>query len=179
MNGAKVRVMESARDCPHLPTPTEHMTWRHLAQWRGNEGGEFYQTALTYGQFLWRQQLSARALLAVDRGLYANLQGEEAELAQWPLPYRAIGWLVANNPDDTFIGNPRVHYQHLADRVRGERADQKKWRAWAAWAVVRAVAPDYPNDPKHDVVEPSISEIENALAEFGIPGEVAMWQAAL
>ena len=26
-----------------------------------------------------------------------------------------------------------LDYQHLADRVRGERADLKKWRAWAAW----------------------------------------------
>lgn len=171
--------MESVLDCPHLPTPTAHMTWRDLAQWRDDQGGAFYLTALTYGQFLWRQQLSARALLAVDRGLYADLQGNEAELTHWPLPYRAIGWLVANNPADTFIGNPRVHYQHLADRVRGERCEQKKWRAWAGWAVVRSVAPGYPADPKHAVTEPTLDEIQAALAEFGVPGEIAMWQAAL
>ncbi len=149
-----------------------------MARWRNDQGGEFYVTALAYGQFLWRKGLSARALLAVDRGLYADLSGDEAELQDWPLPYRAIGWLVANNPPGVFIGNPRVHYQHLADRVRGDRFEQKKWRAWAAWAVVRQVAPDYPADPKHDVVEPTFAEIENGLAEFGVSGEVEMWRAA-
>lgn len=155
------------------------MSWRDLSVWRDDQSADFYVTALAYGQYLWRKSLSARALLAVDRALYAELQGDEEVLARWPLPYRAIGWLVANNPEGVFIGNPRVHYQHLADRVRGDRAEQKKWRAWAAWAVVRYVAPDWSNDPKHDVVEPSLAEVEAGLRAHGAQGEAEVWLAVL
>ncbi|GHC02494.1 hypothetical protein [Cerasicoccus arenae] len=155
------------------------MDWRDLARWRKNPGEDFYRTALAYGQYLWEQGLSARALLAVDRALYANLHGDEAVLEEWPWPYETIGWLVANNPADQFIGNPRVHYQHLADRVRGERADQKKWRAWAAWAVVRQVAPELPPDTKHAVVEPTLAEIAIGLRTHGAPGELDAWQRVI
>lgn len=164
---------------PYLPEPNGDMSWRDLSPYRDDQGPAFYETALRYGQCLWLKGLSARALLAVDRALYADLQGDEDILAEWPWPYRAIGWLVANNPEGVFIGNPRVHYQHLADRVRGERAEQKKWRAWAAWAVVRQVAPEYPHDPKHEVAEPTLEEIDAALAGCGAAGEVAVWRAVI
>ncbi|MFM7209632.1 MAG: hypothetical protein ACKOY8_07415, partial [Verrucomicrobiota bacterium] len=73
----------------------------------------------------------------------------------------------------------RVHYQHLADRVQGERAEIKKWRAWAAWAVVRAARPDLPADPKHAVREPMSDEIELGLTAHGVSGEAAEWRIAL
>lgn len=165
--------------CPHLPEPTMGMSWRSISRYRDDQGAAFYLTALQYGQYLWRQSLSARALLAVDRALYADLRGDEAVLAEWPWPYAAIGWLVANNPENVFIGNPRVHYQHLADRVRGDRMEQKKWRAWAAWAVVRNIAPELPADPKHDVAEPTLAEIEAGLSAHGASGEAAIWRAVL
>ena len=165
--------------CPHLPDPVEAMDWKHLNAHRETLGGEFFLTALRYGQQLWTDNLPARALLAVDRALYANLKGDEPELRDHPLPYAAIAWLVKNNPDDTFTGNARVHYQHLADRVRGDREYLKRWRAWAAWALVRRVRPDLPADPKHAVVEPDEALIAAELALHGIPGEVAMWRAAL
>jgi len=165
--------------CPHLPPAREGLTWRDLNRWRANQGAAFYETALAYGQTLWTQGLTARAILAVDRALYADLTGQEAVLRQWPWPYAAIGWLVTHNPADTFMGNPRVHYQHLADRVRGERADLKKWRAWAAWAVVRRVAPELPPDPKHSVLEPGVEEIAAGLNAHGATGETVIWRAAL
>jgi hypothetical protein len=165
--------------CPHLPDPVETMDWRHMNALRDAPGGALFLTGLRYGQQLWQQNLPARALLAVDRALYADLKGDEPELAQHPLPYAAIAWMVANNPGDAFTGNARVHYQHLADRVRGEREAQKRWRAWAAWAVVRRVCPDLPADPKHAVEEPTEARIEAELMAHGIPGEVAMWRAAL
>lgn len=164
--------------CPHLPDPVETMDWRHLNAHRNKQGGAFFLTALRYGQQLWAQNLPARALLAVDRALYADLKGDEPELAAHPLPYAAIAWMVKNNPGDAFTGNARVHYQHLADRVRGEREEQKRWRAWAAWAIVRRVSPELPADPKHAVEEPAESRIEKELTEHGVPGEVAMWRAA-
>ena len=99
-------------------------------------------------------------------------------LTEYPMPYRAIGWMV-KQPADTFTGNARVHYQHLADRVRGERADLKKWRAWAAWAVTRYVRPDLTGDPKHIVSEPTHAEIEAGLSTYGVSGEIDEWRRAL
>lgn len=134
---------------------------------------------MRYGQALWLKGLSARALLAVDRALYANLRGDESILKDWPLPYAAVAWLVAHNPDDCFIGNPRVHYQHLADRVKGVRAEQKRWRAWSCWHLVRKVAPELPNDPKHLVDEPTESAVFTGLECHGISGEANQWRDIL
>ncbi|MGE9297008.1 MAG: hypothetical protein ACQKBV_12040 [Puniceicoccales bacterium] len=165
--------------CPYLPPARAGLNWRDLNRWRDAQGAEFYETALAYGQTLWTQGLTARAILAVDRALYAELSGDEAVLREWPWPYAAIGWLVKNNPAETFMGNPRVHYQHLADRVRGDRSEQKKWRAWAAWAVVREIAPELEPDPKHVVREPTLAEIETGLDTHGAVDETAVWRAAI
>jgi len=165
--------------CPYLPPGRNDLTWRDLNRWRNDQGPEFYETALAYGQTLWARGLTARSLLAVDRGLYADLTGDESVLIPWPWPYAAIGWLVASNPVGTFMGNPRVHYQHLADRVRGERGAQKKWRAWAAWAVVRRAAPGLGADPKHAVEEPTKTDVADGLFAHGARGELAIWREAM
>jgi hypothetical protein len=137
-----------------------------------------YRLCLEYGQQLWLDDLPARALLAVDRALYCDVPSDAEVLSEYPMPYRAIGWIV-KQPADTFTGNARVHYQHLADRVRGERADVKKWRAWAAWAVTRHAHPDLASDPKHAAIEPTHAEIEAGLRACGVSGEIAEWRKAL
>ncbi len=145
--------------CPYLPSCGRPLSWRDLAALREDRGPELYRTCLEYGQQLWLDGWPARALLAVDRALYGDVPADAEALTAYPMPYRAIGWMVAQ-PTDGFTGNARVHYQHLADRVRGDRAEIKRWRAWAAWAVVRAARPDLPCDPRHDVREPSLTQIE-------------------
>ena len=167
-----------ATPCPHLPASQRKLSWRELNALRDNQGAELYLLCLEYGQQLWCENLPARALLAVDRALYCDVPAKANCLKANPVPYAAIGWLVAQ-PTTDFTGNARVHYQHLADRVKGERAEQKKWRAWAAWAVVRKVRPDLPADPKHAVTEPSLNEIKAGLQSHGISGEVDAWQRAL
>ena len=100
----------------------------------------------------------------------------------WQLSARRVGaevWLVAQDVGAAFLGNPRVHYQHLADRVRGPREHLIRWRAWAAWAVVRRVRPDFPADPRHEVREPADAAIETGLRQHGIEGEIGTWRAAL
>ncbi|WOO42549.1 hypothetical protein [Rubellicoccus peritrichatus] len=169
---------ESPNICPYLPNADPGMDWRSLNRFGKRRDVEFYEVALRYAQDLWLRGLAARALLSVDRALYADLQGDEPILKRWPLPYAAVPWMVMSTPDGTFIGNPRVHYQHLADRVKGDRQAQKKWRAWACWALVRKCSPDLPPDPKHRVVEPSHEAIRNGLTDFGIPDEVEMWESA-
>lgn len=164
--------------CPYLPSCGRTLSWRNLAAWRDAPGPELYLTCLEYGQQLWLDGLPARALLAVDRALYCDVAPDHESVVAYPLPYAAIGWMVVQ-PADGFTGNARVHYQHLADRVRGERAELKRWRAWAAWAIVRKVRPDLPADPKHAVVEPTASTIADGLATHGIKGETETWRGVL
>lgn len=146
---------------------------------RGEQGAAFYLTALRYGQYLWKKNLPARALLAVDRALLTDIRGDEPEAAGNPMPYRAVAWMVVNNPEGEFTGNARVHYQHLADRVRGDGADRKRWRAWACWARVRRVRPDLEADPKHVFREPDEAEIGAGLDVHGVPGETSAWREAM
>lgn len=157
--------------------PDREMNWRSLNSFGKVRDSAFYETALCYGQYLWAQGYAARSLLALDRALYAELKSTDPILEKWPLPYAAIRWVVAENREQQFIGNPRVHYQHLADRVKG--ASIKKWRAWACWAIIRNLSPHLPPDPKHEVIEPSLEEIESALATHGLKQEIDWWQQAL
>ena len=176
--GPIVRTM-TRLDLPNLPEPLGDMDWRDLHGLREDRPGTLYLTALRYARHLWRRELPARALLAVDRALYADLAGDEPELAAYPLPYDTVAFMVAQAPEDAFTGNARVHYQHLADRVRGPREGVKRWRAWAAWAVVRRVRPDLPGDPRHAVVEPDEATIAAGLDEHGVPGETDRWRSVL
>ncbi len=171
--------MSALPPCPHLPPAPAAMDASALTAHGADRGGAFYLTALIYAQYLWQRRQVARAVLKVDRALGADLRGDEPELAAWPLPYAALAWLLREAPRDLFIGNPRVHYQHLADRMNEPRREQRRWRAWAGWAVVRAVRPDFGPDPKHKVEEPSVEAIGRALKRHGIPDEAACWRRAL
>ncbi|MBL9214830.1 MAG: hypothetical protein JNG83_05080 [Opitutaceae bacterium] len=143
---------------------------------RTRDGG-FYLTALTYAHYLWQRRLAARAILALDRALGADLRGDEPQLQAWPLPYRPMAWFLRHTPPELFVGNPRVHFQHLADRMNEPRRDQRRWRAWACWALTRVVQPGLPGDPKHRVVEPTVDEIAQKLEFHGVRGEKILWKS--
>lgn len=162
--------------CPYLPAAAA-LDWRDLHAHRGQSGPGLYLTALTYAQTLWQRGFTARAILALDRALFARLDGSEPVLATWPLPYRALAWIVREHPGDTFLGNPRISFQHLADRVRGPDRARRQARAWAAWYLVRQARPDLPGDPTHAVAEPAAEDVVAALNAHGHPGEAATWQA--
>ncbi len=155
------------------------MSARAISDLGASRGADFYLTAMTYGQYLWQKGLAARAVLSVDRSLLADLRGDEPVLRDWPLPYAALAWMLPRVPEGVFVGNPRAHYQHLADRMNEPRREQRRWRAWAAWALTRRVCPAYPADPKHQVVEPSIDLITDKLLAHGIPGEAGLWHGVL
>lgn len=165
--------------CPFLPEPPAAMDAGALTALGADRGPAFYLTALTYGQFLWQRGLAARATLCLDRALGSDLLGDEPVLAAHPLPYAAMAWFLRHTPPDVFIGNPRVHFQHLADRMNEPRRDQRRWRAWACWAITRAVRPEWPADPKHAVVEPTIESIAVQLDAHGLPGETSLWRSVL
>ena len=140
---------------------------------------DFYLTALIYAQYLWQRGLAARAILKLDRALLSNLQGDEPVLREWPLPYDAMAWFLRHTPADVFIGNPRVHFQHLAGRMNEPRREQRRWRTWACWALCRVVRPEFPGDPQHEVDEPAFALVTEKLTTHGLPGETGIWQAAM
>ena len=167
-------------DLPSLPSPDKHMDWRDLNRFNAeNRGSEFYATCLEYAQYLWRQRLPARAILCLDRAWGADLTGAEPILETWPLPYQALVDILEYTPSDRFLGNPRVHFQHYADRLGPPRKEQRKWRSWACWALSCKALPDFPGDPKHQVELPSLETIENQLATHGHEGEAPLWRNIL
>lgn len=165
--------------CPHLPVPPAHMDARALSAHGPAREAAFYLTALTYAHYLWQHGLAARALLKLDRALGADLRGDEPVLRDQPLPYAAMAWLLRHTPPQVFLGNPRVHFQHLADRMNEPRREQRRWRAWACWALSRAVRPEFAADPKHHVVEPTVELIAEKLTAHGLPNETALWQEVM
>lgn len=163
--------------CPHLPVPRVGLDWRTLHAFRtSNRGVEFYQACLEYAHALWQRRLPARAVLCLDRAFSAELRGDESVLLAHPLPYLALGWILASTPKDAFLGNPRVHFQHYAARMNDPWRERRRWRAWACWAVTRVVRPEFASDPRHIVDEPTATEIEHGLTSHGHPGEAEQWR---
>jgi hypothetical protein len=163
--------------CPFLPPAAENMDASVLTAHADARDAAFYLTALTYGQYLWQRGLVARAILKLNRAFGTDLRGDETELCGWPLPYAALAWFLRHAPPDVFMGNPRVHFQHLADRMNEPRREQRRWRAWACWELTCRVRPEFPGDPKHEVDEPTFDQIATQLEQHGLPGEKKLWAA--
>jgi len=92
---------------------------------------------------------------------------------------RGDGWFIAHAPDGMFLGNPRLHFQHYAGRMNEPRRELRRWRAWACWAIARAVRPDLPGDPLHEIIEPTRDEIFLQLGKYGFAAEPDLWLSAL
>jgi len=165
--------------CPHLPEAAESMSYRDLRRFRGNEGPEFYVTALRYAQYLWQRNEAARAILAFDRAILAAGAWTPPDAPAPFMPYPALAWMLREHDREAFIGNPRAHYQHLADRVRGPGSERKAARAWACWHIVRRVRPEFERDPRHDVDPPTREATRGRLDRLGCPGEAERWAEAL
>ena len=146
---------------PFLPKPESSMDYRDLRQYRQNQGAAFFETAMKYANFLWYNGLPARAILAMDRALFTNLKELDKKWQSLELPYSALIWFLKNPQKDKFLGNPRVHYQHLADRVRGERKEIKQWRTWACWYLTCKAIPELEPDVSHVFIEPTLDTLKN------------------
>ena len=165
---------------PYLPSPARDMNWRDLNRFKSSDrGSDFYKTCLDYSQVLWRQRLPARAILCLDRAWGADLTGDEPILESWPLPYQALVYILQNAPTEVFLGNPRIHFQHYADRLGEPRLEQRKWRSWACWALSCKARPDFQSDPDHDVEEPSLEKIAQKLDQYGHIEETKLWKSIL
>lgn len=161
--------------CPFLPVAESEMSHRCLTELE-KDTPEFYFKALQYGNYLWQHGHAGRAILAITRALYADIKESESILTEWPLPYAALHWIVANNPTDDFPGNPRVSFQHQATRLRGKRQDLRRARAWAVWALIRDARPSLPSDSEDPVEEPSHNDIYELLSNWGSQEEEDLWR---
>ena len=171
--------MNALQICPHLPLPDTKMNYRCLTETKRISESAFYFAALRYGHYLWLSGYAGRSILAITRALYANVPEEDPILNQWPLPYAALQWIVANHISDEFPGNPLISFQHQATRLRGERQMLRRARAWAVWALVCRARPTLHKDYKQAIEEPTIDWVKALLRAEGHANEVTIWQVAL
>ena len=157
------------------------MDWRALRAHGASRGPDFYLTALRYGHFLWRRGRPARAILCLDRAMGADLRGRRGASVRpaWPLPYAALAWILGHVPPGVFLGNPRVHFEHLAMRMNEPRRDLRRWRAWACWAITRRVRPELPGDPVFAGRTPTLATIAARLRRHGSVAEAGLWRRVL
>jgi len=173
--------------CPFLPDiGGERLPAAALAAFRhGSRGADFYVQALRCAQSRWLECLPAQALLMVNRAMGAELlvPDNALTLEDHPLPYHAVAWILRRGEEFGFLGNPRRHYQHLATRMSGGNVQRRQARAWACWYLAKTVNPTWEADTvqlEHEqLTEPTIEEIQAALARHGLPGEVAVWGRAV
>jgi hypothetical protein len=179
--------MNSNPPCPLLPEidrPLRAADSRALGDQRGEP---FYRLCLAYAQTKWIAGLPAQTLLQLNRAMSADLDGSEAILADYPIPYAQMAWVLRARPDrrGQFLGNPRRHWQHYATRMSGDRAELRSWRAWACHAIAVSILPedDFPDDTEQIAAEglviPGLEEIGAQLDRLGLPGEKALWAACL
>lgn len=169
--------------CPFLPPAAEPLTAACLSEAGTGRGAVFYLQALEYAQSLWLQGYPARALLLINRAFGCALDAADPVLARWPLPYRAVVWLLQQHKPDQFIGNPRRHWQHLATRMVEPRRELRTWRAWACWQFACVLMPHMPADElqlsRETIAEPTTGLIHKRLTSLGHPGEAALWREVL
>jgi len=168
--------------CPFLPEASPDLRAAGMRRHGTARGRAFYRDALRIAQSLWLQGLPAQSLLLINRAMGAAFPETAEELAADPVPYEAVGWILAHREDGDFIGNPRRHYQHLATRMVPPRLERRRARAWACWWLACRILPECPPDVKQiaeeGVVEPGYADILDLLVRNGVPGEASGWTAA-
>lgn len=173
--------------CPHLPdTGGASHPAALLGEFRHTgRGGDFYRQALLCAQSRWLDRLPAQSLLMLNRAMGARLCGgrDAALLAERPIPYRAVRWILQHGEAAGFLGNPRRHYQHLATRMSGWEKERRTARAWACWWLARRANPRWEADTaqiaREGLAEPAFEETAETLARHGLPGEAEEWWRAL
>lgn len=175
-------VEESVIPCPFLPLPDRRFTAADIQALGSDRSGDFYHVALHYAQSLWLDGFPAKALLLINRALACHLP--EVSLNHPVQPYHAVGWILMNRHTDSFIGNPRRHYQHLATRMVAPHKDLRTWRAWACWnlSCIALDEQDFPADAaqilKEGVIEPRFSQILTKLFELSPTDDTTAWLEA-
>ncbi|MES2921862.1 MAG: hypothetical protein V4819_09955 [Verrucomicrobiota bacterium] len=165
--------------CPWLPDVPEIYNFSITRRHGHAKGAEFYLDALRYAQSLWIARKPAQAILQLNKAWMADLSGSEPELLAHPPPYQALAWLLekAAAGDCGYLGNPVRHFQHLASRMSGPRAEIRAWRAWVCFHLAERLLEraKFPRDGEQIAREglwiPNRPRALNEVARHGWPGE--------
>ncbi|MCC5841086.1 MAG: hypothetical protein JJT96_13295 [Opitutales bacterium] len=151
------------------------MDYRHLRIHRAGEGSGLIAAALEYAQALWMAGSPARSILALTRALYAA--PPHTENAPYPVPYAALAWICRTHGGSGagFLGNPRISFQHQAQRMRREPLERRRARAWAAWYLAAQALPKLPDDDRAKTELPSCGKIAEALQANSSMAEAVLW----
>jgi hypothetical protein len=167
--------------CPWLP----EISGRHdftLTRRHGHvKGADFYLDALRYAQSQWISGKPAQAILQINKSWMAELAGDEPILTSNPSPYRALVWIMENasTGNHGYLGNPVRHFQHLASRMSGPRAEIRSWRAWLCFHLAEKTlrSADFPRDGEQIAREglwiPGCDRAVHEVSEKGWAGEIA------
>ena len=136
--------------CPWLPEVEEIHDFSITRRHGSFRGGEFYLDALRFAQSQWIVGKPAQAILQLNKAWMADLEGDDPVLENHPSPYQALVWILerASSGECGYLGNPVRHFQHLASRMCGPRAEIRAWRAWLCFhlAEKHLASGEYPRD---------------------------------
>ena len=165
--------------CPWLPEISEIHDFTLTRRHGHAKGAEFYQDALRFTQSQWISGKPAQAILQLNKAWMADLTGDEPILKTHPSPYRALVWIMENaaSGERGYMGNPVRHFQHLASRMSGPRAEIRSWRAWLCFHLAeKTLNPgEFPRDGEQLAREglwiPGVHRVLHEVAKNGWPGE--------
>lgn len=167
--------------CPHLPEISGIHDFSLTRRHGSKKGADFYVDALRYAQSQWLAGKPAQAILQLNKAWMADLSANDAILESHPAPYQALVWIMEAAAGGTFgyLGNPVRHFQHLASRVSGPRAELRSWRAWMCFHLAEKTLETrrFPRDGEQLAREglwiPSLQRVSHEIAGKGWPGEAA------
>lgn len=173
--------------CPYLPEVEEIHDFTVTRRHGGEKGADFYVDALRYAQSQWISGKPAQAILQLDKAWMAELAGDDEVLVWHPPPYLALRWILKRAVDGScgFLGNPVRHFQHLASRMSGPRAEIRAWRAWLCMHIAEDELPvgRFPRDGQQIAREglwmPGYTRSLRVVAEHGWQGESELAGKAL
>ncbi len=159
--------------CPWLPEIDQLYDFSVTRRHGRDRGIAYYMDALRYAQSRWLSGKPAQAILQVNKAFMADVR--EGDWLSGVDPYRAMVWMMveADANELGFMGNPVRHFQHLASRMSGVRADARSWRAWMCMHLAERYLPGmaYPRDGVQMVREglwvPSVARVLAGLVEHG------------
>ena len=147
---------------PYLPTAPPDLGPSHTKQHRAECGPKYHHACRQYSQSLWQQGKPAQSILQLNKACL---------VPDLPAPFPALVWLLSQNIDDQFIGNPVRHFQHLASRMSGPHSELRSWRAWNCFHLAEALLPAeiHPRDhlqiKKEALQIPTASESEKKIPQ--------------
>lgn len=165
--------------CPWLPEVGEILDFSITRRHGHAKGAEFYLDALCYAQSQWRAGKPAQAILQLNKAWMADLPADDPVFEARQSPYRALVWILetASTCDCGYLGNPVRHFQHLASRMSGPRAEVRSWRAWFCFHLAEKIlnSAEYPRDGEQIAREglwiPSFQRVHTMLQIAGGPTE--------